>query len=353
MGCLYPKVGKNKKYTKTKKNKGVIPIITDPRIKYISIPCGQCMECKKKESRNWAIRLKEEIQTDGRCKFITLTFDDRSLVKLEEDVNSKISKMISDQIGNDINHGEKLYGYNLENEICKVAVKRLREAWRSQSNRMKIKDSLKYWFSTELGQTKTERIHMHGIVWTDDVKRLENTWKYGYVDVGEYCNEQTINYIVKYVSKVDPIHKNYKSIRLNSNGIGKGYLNKKDAENNKYKGKDTKTEYRDRKGYKSGLPTYYRRKLMNEEECEKAWVHTLDKEERYVNGQKYDVSNEKGMRRFEIALNQMREKGKRLGFNDDSKNYEKIRYENDVRNLMRMTRKQKVFKINNNNKKAS
>jgi hypothetical protein len=87
MPCLHPQIGLNKKYTKTKKNRGKIPEMIDQRIKYISNPCGKCMDCVNKESRDWAVRLKEELQYDDRAKFITLTFDDKSLVKLEKEVN--------------------------------------------------------------------------------------------------------------------------------------------------------------------------------------------------------------------------------------------------------------------------
>jgi hypothetical protein len=101
------------------------------------------------------------------------------------------------------------------------------------------------------------------------------------------------------------------------------------------------------------LPSYLRRKILSEEECEKTWVHTLDKEVRYVGNQKFDVSTESGEKQYNIALNRRRELSKRMGHGDGSKDYEKIRYENDIRNLKRITRSQKVFKMNSNNKKAS
>ena len=50
--CLYPKLILNKKYTGTKKNKGVIPTLTDERVKYVPVGCGKCMECMKKKKEN-------------------------------------------------------------------------------------------------------------------------------------------------------------------------------------------------------------------------------------------------------------------------------------------------------------
>lgn len=58
--CLYPLKLKNKKYTGTKKNQGHIPDppiigqndlgipIYDERVLQIEVPCGQCIECRKK-----------------------------------------------------------------------------------------------------------------------------------------------------------------------------------------------------------------------------------------------------------------------------------------------------------------
>ena len=70
--CLYPKLIKNKKYTKTKKNGGIIPPISDERTLYVPIGCGKCIECMKQKKRNWQVRLLEEIKTDRTGKFVTL-----------------------------------------------------------------------------------------------------------------------------------------------------------------------------------------------------------------------------------------------------------------------------------------
>ena len=46
--------------------------------------------------------------------------------------------------------------------------------------------------------------------------------------VGTFVNTKTINYIIKYITKIDADHKGYKSIILNSAGIGKEYINRQD-----------------------------------------------------------------------------------------------------------------------------
>ena len=50
--CLYPRIIQNKKYTKNKKNGGVIPAVFDKRVLVVPAGCGKCMECKKKNQEN-------------------------------------------------------------------------------------------------------------------------------------------------------------------------------------------------------------------------------------------------------------------------------------------------------------
>ena len=146
---------------------------------------------------------------------------------------------------------EGLDGYNLDNEIATLATRRFLERWRK-----KFKKSCRHWLVTELGQTNTERIHLHGLLFTTEgIETIEEIWKYGHVYIGDYVNEKTINYIVKYISKTDQLHKEYKSKVLTSPGIGKGYVDRLDAKNNRYK-QDTNETYKTRNGIKLNLPIY-------------------------------------------------------------------------------------------------
>ncbi len=64
--CLYPKIIRNRKYTKNKKNKGVVPTAKDKRMLWVPVGCGKCMECKKQKAREWQVRLMEEIRTNKK-----------------------------------------------------------------------------------------------------------------------------------------------------------------------------------------------------------------------------------------------------------------------------------------------
>ena len=66
-------------------------------------------------------------------------------------------------------------------------------------------------------------------------------------------NEQTINYITKYVFKTDSKHIDFKGRVFASAGIGKAYL--KDELNryrHRYQGEKTNTTYTDSQGYTCG-----------------------------------------------------------------------------------------------------
>ena len=128
---------------------------------------------------------------------------------------------------------------------------------------------------------------MHGILWAETTKEeVEAIWSYGFVWEGKFVNERTINYIVKYIHKIDEDHKGYKPIVLTSAGIGKNYIERGDAKNNQYKKGETDERYTFKNGRKSNLPIYYRNKIYTEAEREKLWIEKLDKKERWVGGEK-------------------------------------------------------------------
>ena len=178
--CLYPKLIENRKYKPTKKNGGIVPPLLDPRTAFVPIGCGKCIECKKQRASNWRIRLMEDIRTNKIAKFVTMTFSDESLVELEEEVK-RINKKQHDEIKNEtgrIKEYIEIEGYELENAIATMAVRRFLERWRWE-----YKTSVRHWLVTELGQEKTERIHIHGIIWTNVNKpEVEKLWKYGTVN---------------------------------------------------------------------------------------------------------------------------------------------------------------------------
>ena len=231
--CLYTKYILNPKYRANKKNNYRPPRCKDERLKYVPVSCGRCIECRKKKRREWLVRLSEEIKTDKKCMFVTLTFDDKSFKELSRKVFNR-----------EASNNEE------ENEVCIKAVRMWLERIRAKTGK-----SIKHWLITEKGED-FGRIHLHGIIWAGNWAL--NEWGYGYVSHGTYVNEQTINYITKYVTKVNANFKDFIGKILTSKGIGREYIDK-------YKGSGKADEYITRKGFRINQPDYYRRNIYNDD----------------------------------------------------------------------------------------
>jgi len=208
---------------------------------------------------------------------------------------------------------------------------------------------VRHWLVTELGHNGTENIHLHGIIWTDEkIEEIRERWNYGFIypkkdnKTPNYVNEKTATYITKYLSKKDLKHKEYKPKMFVSAGIGKGYAEREDAERNEYKGEKTITTYKSRNGTEQALPIYWRNQIYSEDEREKLWLHMLDKNERYVGGEKIDVSENDDD--YWGAVEHYRKINNELGYGSNEKNYDQKRYENELRWLKQKERIKK--KIN-------
>ena len=172
--CLYPTIRRNQKYLPNKKNGGIIPPVLDERVLYVPTKCGNCMECRKQKAREWTVRLQEDIKTQNEKKFVTLTLSNESYKKLyyisKEITNKKIQKLKSSGLDEHKKNSRitktnnKLKSYELDNEIITLAVRRFMERWRKRTGK-----SLRHWFVSELGHNGTENIHLHGIVYTNDL----------------------------------------------------------------------------------------------------------------------------------------------------------------------------------------
>lgn len=323
---------KNRKYIKNKTNNGNVPTLPDRRIEYVPIGCGNCFECRRQKAREWQVRLMEDIKTNKNGKFITLTFSNESLLKLQNEGTIKrtdpdTGKIQTLQISN-------LKGYDRDNATATKATRLFNERWRK-----KYRKALRHWLVTELGHNGTERIHLHGIIWTDETyDTIRQIWQYGYIwpkpksKVKTWVNNQTINYIVKYVNKVDPKHKEYKSIILTSPGIGANYINTNAAFKNM---RDQTETYKTTTGHEIALPIYWRNKLFTDHDKETLWIKKLDKQIRYVDKVKYDIS--KTEKHYNNAVKDARNKNKTLGYGG-RKNENRKQYEEQRREIIQITK---------------
>lgn len=322
--CLYPTRITNKKYQANEKNGGVIPTLPvigfdennqplyDYRILTVEVPCGRCKECCEKKAREWMVRLGEEIKdyAEKHMYFVTFTFSPEGLREI--------------LFKHGITENNAAAGYALRHSL---------ELFRKYN-----KKSYRHWFITELGHQGTERIHMHGILFMDEEQKFEKIeqkkdgwmckwryWKYGHIFVGNYVNQQSVNYVVKYMNKIDTDHKTFVGQILCSPGIGRRWINhliETGQHSYTYRPRNTRDYYRLNNGSKIQLPKYYANKLFDEEERELMWREKLDLQQEIVAGHIYDskIVDIATMGRITAKAQEI---NKSLDFGDNSKEWRK------------------------------
>ena len=259
--CLYPKFIKNPKYKPNKKNKGKPPVCSDRRLYYIPTKCGCCIECRKEKQREWRVRLDEELRWNFGY-FVTLTISPEGIKELEERT-----------------------GLNWELNPNEIAAKGLRlflERARKDTGK-----SIRHWCVTELGE-EGDRIHLHGIFFGQkSAELIAKHWKYGFSFIGQYCSSRSVNYITKYMLKVDIKHPTFKQVVLASAGIGAGYMQRSDYlwQKQNYKQINVAT-YTFRNGTKMAMPKYYKYKIFTDEEREIMWINNLNRGLLWIYGEK-------------------------------------------------------------------
>lgn len=259
--CLYPTFVKNPKYKPNKKNKGRPPVCKDRRLLYIPTKCGCCIECRKEKQREWRVRLEEELRSNFGY-FTTLTISPEGIKEIEEKSGLKWEEN--------------------PNEIATKGLRLFLERVRKD-----IGKSIKHWCVTELGG-ENSRIHLHGIFFGQkSAELIRKHWKYGFVFIGGYCNSRSVNYMTKYMLKVDIKHPTFKQIVLASAGIGAGYMDRLEYlwQKQNYNNINVAT-YTFRNGIKMAMPKYYKNKIFTEKEREKMWINNLNRGLLWIYGEK-------------------------------------------------------------------
>lgn len=184
----------------------------------IPLPCGQCIGCRLRRSREWAIRCMHEKASHKNAEFLTLTYNEDNLPS----------------------------DYSLSVDHFQRFLKRLRKNY----------GRFKYYYCGEYGP-RTGRPHYHaliyGLTFPDKVyhksndrgeplytsARLDKTWSYGHCVLGDVTFESAA-YVASYVVDkitgpraaehyvyVDPdgrIHARLPEYSDMSNGIGKAFF---------------------------------------------------------------------------------------------------------------------------------
>lgn len=299
----------------TKKNGYNPPKMLDPRTQLVPVGCGKCIECLKQKAREWQVRLAEEEKRWQYKYCLTFTFSCEELEKLKNELNLKECNAVATQ-----------------------AIRRFLERWRKIH-----KKSITHWFITELGHENTERIHLHGIIFSNNFyteEYIQQIWKYGNIRLGQWYGMKTINYLIKYVHKIDTDHKNYVPVILCSKGLGSNFLERYYTKN-QYQFKEDKTIefYRLPNGTKVNLPIYYRNKLWTDAQRQQLWIHRLNKAIRYVMGIEIrNIDSDEGMKKYYSILKTAQKTNQILGFGDDSAKWKKKDYNITLRMLNKFKR---------------
>jgi hypothetical protein len=150
----------------------------------IKVPCGQCIGCRLKRSKSWAIRCVHEASCHEKNVFITLTFNDEHLVKRDNP-------------------------YSLDKTEFPKFMKRLRKHLGGTK--------VRYFHCGEYGE-KYGRPHYHAILFGIDFDdkylwniqknghrlyrspTLEKLWPFGYCSIGEVTFESAA-YVARYIVK--------------------------------------------------------------------------------------------------------------------------------------------------------
>lgn len=175
------------------------------------LPCGKCINCRLKQSRDWANRMVCEAKYHDENYFVTLTYDDDHIEHLKRYV-------VDDETG------EALPVLSLSKKDAQDWQKRLRINVDRRDG-----SKLRFYTAGEYG-SETHRPHLHAIVFglhLDDLEPLkksklghqyytsaflEQSWQHGYVLVAPITWE-TCAYVARYVTKkLDGEFKDFYSI---------------------------------------------------------------------------------------------------------------------------------------------
>lgn len=248
-----------------------------PWTRFVTAKCGKCPECRRARAREWQQRLDAELRfskSEQKPRFITFTFTDEKLAEYNTDGD-----------------------YEKENLMVKKEV----ELWRKRLSKAKVKQ--RHWMITEHGQDKdkSERIHIHGIIWADDWDAIAEKWQAGFADIGE-IRPSTIGYLIKYVHKEPEVKKDYQPIVLCTPGIGKCYVNKESQYRHRWRGENTNYQYILENGLKVELCDYYKKKFYTENQLVERRRIIWESKKLWVSGIEYDMNTEKGRREMNEKL---------------------------------------------------
>lgn len=308
----------------------------------VPVPCGKCIQCKKRRVAQWSFRLMKELEVSTSAYFITLTYDplhvpitkNGFMTLLKNTKQDKELKQI--EITDDDEQAKKIL--ERTDRSIQGFLKRLRYyesefklLYDTKTNRIKETKPLKYYAAGEYGSAR-KRPHAHIILFNLlDQSSIRKAWAtavmekgvvidyipFGNVDIDPDVNSNNIDYTLKYICKQNhnKMHRNDDRIpefALMSKGLGKNFITPS-IETFYNRRLDINYTVHDN-GYKIPMPKYYRDKMLTEETKEEA-VNVIKRNVDQVREQKEKLAKVQGINLD--ALDQM----KKIGRQAREKNY--------------------------------
>lgn len=249
------------------------PLSEYPDDFYLLVPCGKCIDCRRKRGKEWRTRLQHELMYGNfrTVYFVTLTFSPQWYEKFEIELPTRVG--ISKRKAN--------------NDGISRAIRLFLERYRKKFGR-----SLRHFFVTERGDKKG-RIHLHGLIFDPRLaldierskykgrtidkpydllafnQRFSEIWSYGYTYV-EPISCKTVNYVTKYIVKYYDYDKEFIPKVFVSPGFGACFCRNRQMVDwtKKISGKDGRFCYV--ASVRRALPRYYFEKIYNE--AERRWI---------------------------------------------------------------------------------
>lgn len=188
---------------------------------WLTVPCGHCDVCNHSKGMRNSLKCKLESLSHKYCMFITLTYDNDSIPRIQLIENDEVTNLYYAVVKNErIGEGEILFELELDDNaktllsekfqnVCppvlykkdaQLFIKRFRKHLSKVSN-----EKIRYYIIGEYGPVHY-RPHLHALLWFDGEETFQNfgdilnrSWKFGRVD-WSLASGNALNYVAQYVN---------------------------------------------------------------------------------------------------------------------------------------------------------
>lgn len=160
------------------------PAETSEAVEILKLPCGNCIGCRVRKARDWALRCCLEASLHEDTAFVTLTYDDDHIPPRGLLVKEHLQGWLK----------------RVRERLRVVQLDRRDEFWASGQQGPFPFHPIRFFACGEYGE-QTRRPHYHAILFgVRDHPSLSESWDFGFVRV-DPCTPASISYVAGYVGK--------------------------------------------------------------------------------------------------------------------------------------------------------